>query len=114
MIKRLILFSLIGMVAMSCSSGGFLTTADVQRQEGPVDSAGVAVFATEDAGAPYDELGSVIISSPTLDAQSTVARLKTEAAKLGADAIVNLKLRYAHGHWGLGLEARGKAVKLNP
>ena len=56
----------------------------------------------------------MIVSSPNVDAQPTVDQLKTKAARWGADAIVNLKLRYSYGFWGMGLEARGVAVKLNP
>ena len=113
LIKRLTLFSLLCLFMASCTSRGYVKLDGSANQAALADATKVAVYSTEDAGKPYTAIGAVIVSADAAnDAKPTVAKLKQEAAKLGADAIVNLKLRYSYGFWGLALEASGTAVKL--
>lgn len=114
LIKRLTLFSLLCLFLASCTSRGFVTLDENANQAALPDATKVAVYSTDDAGKPYTTLGAVIVSADAgSNAKPAVDKLKEEAAKLGADAIVNLKLRYSTGFWGLSLEASGMAVKLN-
>lgn len=74
----------------------------------------VAVYAT--ANAPYDY--TVIAELVTMadagqDADVPVRILREEAANIGADAIVNLRLNFGSGFWLSGIKATATAVKYN-
>jgi len=113
-IKPFTFLVLAGCLALSCTSRGYLNLSEETRNTTITKAPEVAIYVTDEAGSPYDTIGAVIVSSDAAnDATATVAKLKTEAARLGADAIVNMKLRYSYGFWGLALEASGTAVKLN-
>ena len=113
-IKRCALLVLILCTAASCSSTGYFHLTGDTSQYAKVKPSEVAVYVTEEAGSTYTPLGSVIVSADAInDANATVNLLRTEAARLGADAIVNMKLKIAYGVWGRSLEASGMAVKLN-
>ena len=112
--KSILMVACLCILPMSCTSRGYMQLPG-QEKLAATQASEVAIYVTDDTGSAYTTLGAVVVSSDAgNNATATVARLKTEAAKLGANAIVNMKLRYSHGFWGLSLEARGTAVKLNP
>jgi len=70
----------------------------------PTDATHIKVFASRDIGREYVELGSVSVSvHDELDGKVYIQRIKEEAAKIGADAVV--------GYVQYGTSAAGVAVK---
>jgi|WetSurMetagenome_2_1015567.scaffolds.fasta_scaffold327820_2 hypothetical protein len=70
----------------------------------PTVATDIKVYAARDIGREYAELGSVSVSiHDELDGKVYIKRIKEEAAKIGADAIV--------GYEQLGTSAVGIAVK---
>jgi hypothetical protein len=108
-----------GLVALlalgGCSSTARLQTDDVQVGSlAKQDSKNVEVYSTADAGGkPYEIIGQVVASADAGDdAAIAVDKLKEEAAALGADAVVQLRLEGDMGYWNNAIKATATAVKL--
>ncbi len=85
-------------------------TASVSRSS--VSPENVAVYSTYKTGKKYQVVGGVIASADAgSNADVPVELLKKEAAKLGADGIINLQLAIDMGYWQNAIKATGTAVK---
>ena len=51
----------------------------------------IKVYTGDDIGSDYDVIGSVAVDAPGTG-EAAIKELKDEAAKLGADAVINLEL----------------------
>ena len=98
-------------VFSSCIYSTALKTNDQPNSLPPGNASSIEVYSTETASNPYTVLGEVIASVDDSKADMATNLLKKRAAELGADAIVNLRLRYIPGVWTIGLNATATAVK---
>ena len=51
----------------------------------------IKIYTGDDIGSEYDVIGSVAVDAPGTG-EDSIKELRAEAAKLGADAVINLKL----------------------
>lgn len=102
---------LLGVLVTSCSVAR-LQTDDAVIIYPPAYSENVEVYATDQFDKTYTVIGEVIVSAEDLsDASVPVKYLKKEAAKLGADGIINLRLEIGHAYFCNSIVATGTAVK---
>jgi uncharacterized protein YbjQ (UPF0145 family) len=112
MYKILIIALVFGLGLMSCSISGSIRTSDASKAYEETSAAKIEVYSLKDIGRDYIVIGEVSASSDAgEDAEGPVELIKEEAAGLGADAIVNLELRFSNGFWSTGILAVGTAVK---
>lgn len=100
---------------VSCSSVGHLHTEDVITNDLPkTDSENVVVYSTKPKQTvKFDVIGQVIACADAgKNAKISVDLLKKEAALLGADAIIDLRLEIGMGYWSSSIKASGTAVKI--
>lgn len=111
--RRLFFTLLVLISCIGCSSVAHLKTDDVQNQSlTATSSENVKVYSTANAGRSYSVIGQVIADVDAGEnAKKAVDALKKEAAALGADAIVNLRLEIDMGYWSNAIKATGTAVK---
>jgi uncharacterized protein YbjQ (UPF0145 family) len=113
---KIFLISLVGSLALiGCASTARLKTDDVQSGSiAKVMAKDVAVYSTTDAGGKqYDVIGQVVASSDAgEDASIPMNLLKEEAAALGADAVIDLRLEVDYGYITNAIKATATAVKL--
>ncbi len=108
------LILIIGVLLTSCSSVAHLKTDDVKQNYSATEPEQIKVYSTDKVDQEYTVIGEVIVSADAgADAAVSVKHLKNEAAKLGADAIINLKLEIGYGYWTNAIKASGTAVKFN-
>ncbi|MFT6850946.1 MAG: hypothetical protein ACJATA_001763 [Sphingobacteriales bacterium] len=104
----------IGILISSCSQVTHLQTDDLTTKYSPTNPEQIEVYSTDQVNKNYLVIGEVIASSDAgTNASIPVKHLKKEAAKLGADAIINLKLEFGYGYWRIGIKANGTAIKFN-
>lgn len=98
----------------SCASSTHVITNSTESTYPKNSINSVLIFATDVKDRSYTVIGEVIASVDAgRDAQKSVNRLKKEAAALGADAIINLRLEFVQGYWLLGIKSTGTAIKFN-
>lgn len=103
-----------GVLLTSCSTVAHLQTDDLNQTFAATDPGKVEIYSTDKVDKQYAIIGEVVASADAgADASIPVKYLKKEAAKLGADAIINLKLEIEYGYWNNGIKASGLAVKFN-
>ncbi|MBK8803020.1 MAG: heavy metal-binding domain-containing protein [Fibrobacteres bacterium] len=98
----------------SCASTARVRTDDLKLADlRASDPAKIAVFSTADAGGrEFQVLGQVIASADAgNDADIAVEKLKEEAAEMGADAVVLMRLEGDLGYWNNAIKATATAVK---
>lgn len=100
---------------VGCSSVGNLRTSDNTEQFAEINPELVKVYAIKPKSlTKYITLGEVIASADAgTNAEVSVNLLKAEAAKLGADAIIDLRLEIGMGYWTNAIKATGTAIKTN-
>lgn len=112
MTKRIPLVLIVGLILTSCSSVANLKTDNIQQNYAVTNSETIEVFSTDKIEKDYLIIGEVVASADAgEDAKIAVNHLKKEAAKLGADAIINLQLEIGYGNWTNAIKASGTAVK---
>ena len=78
----------------------------------PVNAKNVEVYATEQVNSPYIIVGDVHTRINAVgDGSASVKYLKKEAAEMGADGIINLRLEVGSGILANAVTASGTAVK---
>lgn len=109
--KILILLAL-NVIFMGCVSVANFRTDD-QVQAYPASSfESIEVYSTDYVGKDFIVIGKVVASVDSgNNASKSVNALKKEAAKLGADAIINLKLEADYGYFSSAIKSTGTAVK---
>lgn len=100
------------LILQSCYTTSYLKTDDSPVVYEKSDPEKIKVYATPKIDRKYIPLGQVIVGHDSGNAISTVNLLKKEAANLGADGIINLRLEIETGFLSVaGLKASGTAVK---
>jgi hypothetical protein len=97
---------------VSCSNVAHLRTSDNISAYKESDPDRIEVYSTANIGKQYFVIGEAMASADAGEnSEKPVDLLKEEAAKLGADAIINLRLSFSYGYWSTGITATGTAVK---
>ena len=100
------------LILAGCSSTANLITDDYKGPEiEKSDFAAIKVYSIAPSNLNYTTLGSVVASADAgSNAKKSVKMLKKQAAKLGANAIIDLKLEVDMGYWSNAIKATGVAV----
>lgn len=110
-----VLWALIILIS-SCSTASRIQTDDT-KIIGLVETNAqlVEVYATKDATKKSYKIVGQVVSCADAGQNSNIAvnLLKKQAAHLGADAIVDLRISISMGYWTNGIKAIGTAVKYN-
>lgn len=110
---RILILIIAGILIESCCVE-HLRSSNSQVHYAPVNSKNVEVYSTEKANRPYTVIGEVVASVDAMgDGRASVKYLKKEAAELGADGIVNLRLEIGSGVLANAVIASGTAVKFD-
>lgn len=99
-------------VISGCSTVANYKTDDsslVGKSNLPADK--VEVYSSKKTGKKYKIIGGVVSSADAgSNASTSVDLLKKEASKLGADAIIDLRLSIDQGYWTNAITSSGTAV----
>ncbi|MBX2990993.1 MAG: hypothetical protein KF749_07475 [Bacteroidetes bacterium] len=100
-----ILVCVLGSLLAGCgSTAGFSTLNPGITSEQATASETIRIYASKDIGRSYVELGSVAVSLHNeLNGAKYIARIKEEAAKIGADAVVGF-VQYGNGASGIAVK----------
>ena len=110
---KVLIPAILGMILTSCSATHMLTDNSSQRYS-PVNPENIAVYSKTDINTSYTIIGEVIIIMEAFsDDPFYINPLKREASKMGADAIINLKLELGEGMLSNTITASGTAIKFN-
>ena len=110
--KALVLMTLL-LAVSSCSNIGHLKTDDSRKNYAPTKAIAVKLFSKKDSLRKYEVLGIVVASTDSSPSSEwTIKLLKEEAAKIGADRIMNTQIQTAYGFWTPAIEASAVAVKM--
>ncbi|WMN07560.1 heavy metal-binding domain-containing protein [Marivirga arenosa] len=108
------LMLIVGVLFTSCSTVAHLQTDDLKQNYSVTNPDQIEIYSTDKVDENYSVIGEVVSSVDAgRDASISVKYLKKEAAKLGADAIINLRLEIGQGYWTNAIKATGTAVKFN-
>lgn len=95
----------------SCASIGNLQTSDIETYL-KTDSKDIIVYSTSNIEKEYIVLGQVIASADAgFNAERPVELLRRGASKMGADAIIDMRLEIDYGYWLSAIKATGTAIK---
>ena len=113
--KKVLILGLLAVLLVSCSTVANLKTDDYADMEFPAtDWQDVKVFSMVPYNVEYYVIGQVVANADAgTNAKTTVDLLKKQAAKLGADAVINMRLEIDYGQWSSGIKATGTAIKFN-
>ena len=96
----------------SCSSVNRLRTFEQSEKLPPTSPKTIRIYSTDKVEKEYSIIGQVVAAADAgTNSTRPVNLLKKEAAAMGADAIINLKLQIIPGYWINGIKASGTAVK---
>lgn len=105
-------WSLLCLFFTSCYSVAHLPTNDSTERFEKTEYSEIKVYSVSDIDKEYIIIGQVVANADAgTDGNVPVNYLKKEAAKLGADAIINLRLEVDYGYWMNAIKATGTAVK---
>jgi hypothetical protein len=105
------LFLILAALLTSCSVARLQTSDSVQMYP-PTNFETIEVYSTDKVNKDYTIIGQVVASIEAFDeGNASVKWLKKEAAQLGADGIINLRLEIGNGGIGNAITASGIAVK---
>jgi uncharacterized protein YbjQ (UPF0145 family) len=116
MLKSVCFIFIICIALVSCSQVRHIRTNDITTVYEETNPSNVEVYAELKIEKKYDVIGEVIVTREnSRSSQEAVSMLKKEAAKIGADAVIGLRLTIcAGGFWyGDGVKAFGTAIKYN-
>lgn len=107
LIAFITLLSLVG-----CKSVAHIRTDDTTEKFTATIPSNVLTYATDKVEKEYIIIGKVVAAVDAgEDAEKSIRYLKIEAAELGADAIINLRIEFAYGEWETGVTSSGTAIK---
>ena len=110
--KKLMLFVSFVFLIVGCSSVANIQTDDSPMTLDKTIAKNIKVYSTAKIGQEYVVLGEVVADVDAGENSTVaVAKMKTEASKLGADAVINLRLEIDSGYWQNAIKASGTAVK---
>lgn len=100
------------LVTSGCSSVAHLKTNDDSVHAAKTDPKTIKVYSTKEIGRPCRILGLVVANADASEnAAKSVDHLKEEAAELGANAIVDMRLEASYGMWESGIKSTGITVR---
>ena len=105
--KRLILILSVALLT-SCVIKTHYIQDDAQAYD-KTDPGSIKIYTGDNTGQQYNVIGSVAVDAPG-NGEKAIMELKNEAAKLGADAVINVKLTKL-ASFGDRTGASGVAVK---
>lgn len=109
---KILFLAIPAVIFSSCWSTEHLKTDNVDQVYSQTNPDDIEVFSTDKIGKEYTIIGVVHAS---VDAGSvgsiSVRYLRREASRIGADAIINLRLEIGYGFWRSGVKATGTAIK---
>ena len=114
--KKLIISMILTSIMFSCSTVSIIKTDDIAlTSAAETNPELVEIYSTKDAASKkYTIIGQVVACADAgQDSKVVVDLLKEQAAHLGCDAIIDLRLSFAMGYWASGIKASGTAVKYN-
>jgi uncharacterized protein YbjQ (UPF0145 family) len=110
--KRIQFLLILGVLFTSCSTVAHLQTDDTVQKYPATNYKEIEVYSTDKTSKDFVVIGEVIASADAGKYSAISLRfLKKEAAKMGADGIINLRLEIEYGYWAKGIKASGIAVK---
>jgi uncharacterized protein YbjQ (UPF0145 family) len=111
------LFVLLALIVLftSCSTVSTIQTDDTIISDiVPTNRDQVEVYSTKVTPKSYKIIGQVLACADAgKNSKKAVDLLKEQAALLGADAVIDLRLSITMGYWSNGIKATGTAVKYN-
>lgn len=107
---RILCLALASLALGACTTTARLPTEDARRASPRQDPGSVQVFAGREIGRKYHMVGTVIAAGDGEDGHRALDGLRAEAAALGADAVVDLRLEIERGFWAAAVKATGLAV----
>ncbi len=108
---QILIAVLLGALFIGCSVSHIITD-DSNENYLPATEEMVEVYSTDKIDKEYVIIGEVLSSVESFnEAESAVRQLRKRAAKLGADGIINLRLRLTEGVLGEAVHAKGTAIK---
>ena len=69
------------------------------------------MYASDRLDRPYDIIGFISVSDDSSEPDGAVAELRERAGLLGADAVIDVDMRFVQGAWGLATHLSGLAVR---
>lgn len=100
------------LILASRSSTEYLKTDDSTVSYPWTHPESIEVFSTDIISREYTIIGAVHASVDAgVHAETAVRDLRKEARKLGADAIINLRLEIGYGYWSNSIKSSGTAIK---
>ena len=110
---KIMLLMITGVLVASCSVAHLYTSESVIRYT-PTDYEKIEIYVSETVEGEYTIVGEVIASAEDFNGSETsIKALKKEAAKLGANAVINLKMEIGHGYFGNSVISKGVAIRYN-
>lgn len=110
--KKFLYLFIISFLVSSCSTVGNLKTDDNPNKYPASSAAKIDVYSLDAPDRKYEVLGKVIASADAgTKSKIAVDMMKSQAAILGADAVIHMKLAIEYGYWATGITASGTAIK---
>ena len=112
--KIIVRLLFIAVLSTGCSTVAQIQTDDLEHKYPATNSSQIEVYSMNKIEKEYSVIGQVIASADAgTDASVSINLLKKEAAKLGADAILNMRLEIGYGYWSSAIKSKGTAIKFN-
>jgi hypothetical protein len=105
---------LLALPLAGCATSVRLPTEDARGNRAPRDPASVNVYAGREIGRKYQVVGAVTAAGDGEDGARALTELRKEAALLGADCVVDLRLEIERGFWSAAVKATGLAAVSDP
>lgn len=110
--KTIFTLCLTVLILSSCTTSSHLITENYNGEISKTNYQNIKVYSTDKIEPDYEIIGEVIASTDAgTNSKVTVTSLKKEAAKIGADGIINLRLEIDYGYWSTAIKANGTAIK---
>lgn len=109
---RIIILLLLVTFLGACSTVQFLKTDESNSNLPPTNPENIKFYSTSETGKAYIALGEVIVAYETgEDSYPVVVKMAEEAARVGGDAVINLRFGFVRGFWTTGVKGIGTIVK---
>lgn len=98
--------------AISCSQVRHFKTDDTIAEYPKSNPNNIEVFSSKPDNKNYQILGEIVVAVDAGEnSDKAIKLLVKEASKLGADAIIDLRLGFCEGFWESGIKGSATAIK---
>ena len=112
MFRILLIVSIASIALASCSTSSFIRINNTATSYQSTSAESIEIYSLTEIGKEYEAIGQVTAAADAGEnAIEAIKWLKIEAARMGADAVVNLELSFCNGFWTIAIKASGTAVK---